>query len=132
MKTNIFNKLKTFFSANFKNFYYSTLLFLVMTIPLKVLAANTKTKITNPINAKSIDDLIKMILKIVIAIGTPVAVLFLIYSGFKFVMARGKPTELEDARKTFRWTLVGIAILLGASVLAAVIKGTVNQLGAGI
>ncbi len=130
MKINIFKKLKTFFSLNFKSFYYSTLLFFIIAVPLE--AAGTASKIKNPIKAQSINQLIQEIIKIFIAIGTPIAVLFLIYSGFKFVMARGNSEKLIDARKTFLWILVGIAILLGASVLSAVIKGTVQQLGAGI
>jgi len=99
---------------------------------LKVFSAGKALKIENPIKAQSINQLIQEIIKIVIAIGTPIAVLFLIYSGFKFVVARGNSGKLADARKTFLLVLVGIVILLGASVLSAVIKGTVQQLGAGI
>lgn len=132
MDINIFKKLKTFFSLNFRVYYYSALLFFIIAIPSKVFSGVTASKIENPIKVNSINQLIQVIIKVFIAIGTPIAVLFLIYSGFKFVMARGKPTELEDARRTFLWVLVGIVILLGASVLAAVIKGTVQQLGAGI
>lgn len=57
------------------------------------------------------------------------AVLFIVYAGFKFVLARGKPEELKKARDNFLWTIIGIAIFLGAWLLASVIKNTVNQLG---
>ena len=88
--------------------------------------------ISNPIKATSIQALIDAVLTIIIAVGTPIAILFLIFSGFKFVMARGKPDGIKDAREMFIWTLVGIAILLGASLLAEIVRGTIDQLGTGI
>ena len=117
------------------NLFYGGIVFLA-TLPTVVFGAGTgkvaNAKIDNPIASTTIEALIASILKIIIAVGTPIAILFLIFSGFKFVMARGKPDGIKDAREMFIWTLVGIAILLGASLLAKIIEGTINQLGTGI
>ena len=87
----------------------------------------------NPITGiNSIEDLIAEILKIVVTIATPIAILAMIYSGFLFVKARGKPEELESAKTTLKYTIIGIVVLLGASLLATVIKGTIQGLGAGV
>ena len=64
------------------------------------------------------------------AIGIPVAVLFLVWAGFKFILARGRPTELGVARKNFMYVIIGIAVFLGAWTLAMVISTTIQSLGA--
>ncbi len=89
--------------------------------------ADTLT-LDNPINATSIDALITDILKVVVAIATPIAILAIIYSGFLFVKARGNPEELTKARTTLTWTIIGVMVLLGASLLATVIEGTIKSL----
>ena len=84
----------------------------------------------NPISSPSISLLIASVVQIILFVLTPIAILYLIYAGFLFVAARGNPTKLADARKNLIWTLVGIVILLGATVLATVIKNTLTALGA--
>jgi len=111
--------------------YYIFILTVIL-LPLKSVFA--VSGIRNPIGSKisSIEQFVNEILKIVIALGTPVAVLFLVYSGFKFVVAQGNTEKLKEARQFFTWTLVGIVILLGAQVLSTVIAGTIKQLGVGL
>ena len=95
-------------------------------------AALATSGIDNPIDAETIQDLITAILKIIVAVGAPVAVLFLIFSGFKFVTAQGNKNKIAEAREYFIGTLVGIVILLGAEILATIVKGTVAQLQQGL
>ena len=84
----------------------------------------------NPLTGiNSIPEFIKALLDIALSIGTWVAVLFIIYSGFLFIKARGDVKGLEEAKKTFFGTMIGTAILLGAYVIAAAIQGTITQLG---
>jgi len=71
------------------------------------------------------------ILRIVVLIGIPIAVFFVIYAGFLFVTARGSDEQLNKAKKAFFWALIGSAVLLGAWVLAKAVEGTLMQLGAG-
>ncbi len=85
-------------------------------------------KLGNPLKVDTFEALIAEILKVVVMIASPIAVLAIIYSGFLFVKARGKPEELKSARETLMGTIIGIAVLLGASVLSAVIKGTIQSL----
>jgi hypothetical protein len=83
----------------------------------------------NPLAVSSICQLIGLLLKAAIAIGIPIAVLFIVWAGFKFVLARGSPGELTEARSNLIATLIGIAIFLGASLIANVIISTLHQLG---
>ncbi len=86
--------------------------------------------IHNPLGSVSdIPSLIQTIVDAVVQIGYYIVVIFIIYSGFLFVKARGNRTELEGAKKAFLYTVVGAAILLGAQILSSVISNTVSQLG---
>jgi len=85
-------------------------------------------KICNPISATSITELIRTILEGVVKIGIPVIALAIIYCGFLFVQARGKPGEIERARNSLEYTLLGAAIILGAWAIAQLITETVLAL----
>lgn len=84
--------------------------------------------IQNPLGTSTFPELLTKLLDAAIAIGIPVAVLFIVWAGFRFILARGKPGELEKARTNFLWTIVGIGIFLGASIIAKILEGTVNAL----
>ncbi len=83
----------------------------------------------NPLREiNSIQEFVTAFLKAVMYVGFPVAVLFVVYSGFLFVFAQGNSTELEKAKKNFFYTIIGVALFLGALALAKLIEGTINQL----
>ena len=66
--------------------------------------------------------------EIVLPIGAVIAVFFLVYSGFLFVVARGSEDKLKTAKATFLWTIIGVAVLLGATAISLAIKGTICQI----
>lgn len=84
--------------------------------------------LVDPLGIKNFCDLVKALLNIVLAIGVPVAVLFLVWSGFRFILARGRPGDLELARKNFYYVIIGIAVFLGAWTLATIISATIQTL----
>jgi hypothetical protein len=89
---------------------------------------NGQATIENPIgNGTTITILIGKLLKIVAELGAVVCIFFIIYSGFLFIKAQGDPGELTKAKNTFLWSVVGAAVLLGASVIADIIIGTVDS-----
>ena len=85
-------------------------------------------KFDNPIKFNTLQDFLKAVLDVIIAIAFPVIVLAIIYTGFLFVSARGRPEALTTAKKSLVWTLIGAMILLGAFVLANAIKQTVDDI----
>ncbi len=85
--------------------------------------------IENPLGNKvEVKDLLADILKIVVEIALPVVILMVIYSGFMYVIARGRPEAIEKAHKTLTWTLIGAAILLGAQLIATVLVDTISNI----
>lgn len=86
-------------------------------------------RLDNPIaGVNSFADLVAAVLKIIVQVGVPVAVLFLMYSGYMFVTAKGDMTQIETARTSLLYTSIGIAILLGAQIIAGAIGTTIQQL----
>ncbi len=77
----------------------------------------------------TIGQFLDKIIEILVLIGTPIAVLAMIYAGFLFVTARGNETQLTNAKKTFLYTVIGVAILFGAKVLASVVIKTITNIG---
>ena len=82
----------------------------------------------NPIKYGSMGEFLVALLDVVVQIAFPIIVLAIIYTGFLFVSARGNEAKLEEAKRTFMWTVVGSLVVLGAAVLSNAIQGTVNQL----
>lgn len=91
-------------------------------------SVGTGSKIEPPIKNTDLKGLLITILdKIVIKIGTVIAILSLIYSGYLFVSATGDPGKVGKAREHFTWTIVGIAILLGAKAIVVLVTGTIES-----
>lgn len=107
-----------------------------MAMPFVFIQANQSpvlkinTKINNPLgdSIKDIPSFIKAIINIVLTVGVPIVVLAIIYAGFLFVTAQGNEEKLKTAKKTFLYTIIGAAILLGAFVIANAIRGTVEEI----
>ncbi len=92
------------------------------------------SKIENPLpnGPQTIPEFIKKIIEIVLVVGVPLLVLAFIYAGFLFVKAQGNSGEIEVAKRTFVYTIIGGALLLGAFVIADAIGQTVKDIGNGV
>jgi hypothetical protein len=124
-----------------KNLFHIFLVVYLLVVPIFVLQAittselttpdtgtSTPDKLTNPIKVNNINDFIKTLLEGVLKIGMPIIALAIIYCGFLFVSARGKPEELTKAKDALLYTLIGAAILLGSWAIAQMISDTVLAL----
>ncbi len=84
---------------------------------------------TNPLKVNSVCGLVVGVLNAVMIIGIPIAVLFIVWAGLKFILAQGKPEAIKDARNNFLHVLIGIALFVGSSLIAKVILNTLRGLG---
>lgn len=119
----------------FKKIIFLVLVFSLILLPVFSFAADgdgdltpDSGKIVNPIDAKTLNGLIKTILEGVLKIGIPIIALAIIYCGFLFVSARGNPEAIKKAKDALIYTLIGAAILLGAWAIAQLISNTVLAL----
>ncbi|KKR70173.1 MAG: hypothetical protein UU13_C0012G0019 [Candidatus Nomurabacteria bacterium GW2011_GWB1_40_7] len=120
---------------NFKNKNWQKLILFsyIFFTPAFVLYAqgqNPTPGIKNPVNIDSIPGFIQTILEGALKVGIPVIALAIVYCGFLFVKARGKPEEITKAKDALLYTLIGAAILLGSWAIAKMISATVTGLGA--
>lgn len=86
----------------------------------------------NPFSGTGINtvpDFIDKVIEILINFGAVVVIFFVIFAGFRFVMAQGNPEKIQKAKMILFYTLIGAAILLGAKVISEVIKTTVEEFG---
>ncbi|HEY4493768.1 MAG TPA: pilin [Candidatus Paceibacterota bacterium] len=74
-------------------------------------------------------ELLNKVLEVIIAIGVPILVVFIVYAGFLFVTAQGNETKLEKAKASLFWAIIGGAVLIGAKVIATAIQDTVGVIG---
>lgn len=95
-------------------------------------AGNPPVKVTlnNPFGntGDNLIDLVKAVINnIVLPLAGVLIVLAFIFTGFKYVMARGNPSEIGKAHNALKFTVIGTAILLGATAITEVITGTLQQ-----
>lgn len=114
--------------------YDSLLIIFLSFLPRLSLAAGEGPSVTgleNPFKdgADSLGDFVQILATdVVMPIGAVVVVLFIIYSGYLFVVAQGNPAKLEEAKRAFLYSCIGAVVLLGAWAIAQVIQNTVDQI----
>lgn len=84
--------------------------------------------LTNPLKSDSLLEFLQQVIDIILVFALPIIVFFIMYGGFKLVMAQGEPGELQKGRDAILWAVVGGVIILGAKLILEVINGTVNSL----
>lgn len=87
-----------------------------------------KIEIKNPIQAESTAQVLTAFFEVLIQIGAVAVTLAIVYAGFLFVVAQGNPVQLEKAKKTLFWTIIGALVLLGSQIIAKVIENTITEL----
>jgi hypothetical protein len=111
---------------NYKKYLTHLVALFILFIPLVIFADSSASTIKNPLKSDSVTGILTDILSLVFKVGIIVVVFFIIFSGFKFVTARGNEGEISKAKDMFFATVIGGAILLGADIIATVVYNTVN------
>lgn len=89
----------------------------------------TDNKLRNPLKVESITELLNLILdKIILVAVTLVLPLAIVYSGFLFIKAQGRPDEIKRAKQVLMWTVIGAAVILGAKLIATILAETITSL----
>lgn len=95
---------------------------MVLELTSSALAVTNQPALKNPIKAETFGAVIEAIAKAVVEIGITVAGIFLIYSGFLFVSARGNAEQITKAKTVFFWTIIGALLVIGARVIATALN----------
>lgn len=86
-------------------------------------------KLENPLKVGSIQDAIKLFMNALVKIAIPFIIVMFIWSGLKFILARGDPKALGAAKNMFLGTVLGTLVILGAWTITNAIVGTINSIG---
>lgn len=81
-----------------------------------------------PAGLCTLEDLVDIILKAVVSIGSILLVLALVWTGFLFIAAQGNEEKIRSARDALVWTVLGGIVLLGAQAFQLIIKSTIESL----
>ncbi len=134
-----------------KHFISGTILIIIFIVPLFLMAQGSGTlgepnpgsddvgknpspvsmniKIINPFKHDTIPGLINTIIDdILIPIGSVIAVVMIMWAGFKYVTARGDSKQVGEATEALKYAVIGAAILLGAKIISVAIDKTIQQL----
>lgn len=105
-------------------------LVLLCLMPTLVQAGGIEFTLNSPLEGNgitNIPELIEAILRFIIIVATPIVVLFIIYSGFQYVAARGNAEQTQKATKSLTYAIMGGILILGAVALSNIITNVVNS-----
>jgi len=90
----------------------------------------TAGSLMNPLRPEAGDNLVsflRFVLSVVIALAFPAIVLFIVYAGFRYLVAsaQGQPDKVKEINKTLLWAVVGALLVLGSWALVKAIEATV-------
>lgn len=94
-------------------------------LPFIVSAASLtggENEIGNPIKSQTFDQLLSNFFNKINPVMELVAMFFVLLSGYKFLTAQGEPGKIKEAQQMFLWTVVGVAIVVGAQLIIKIIK----------
>lgn len=95
---------------------------------VKIAQAQINFQIDNPIKANNFSEVVLAFARLLVTIGIPLAAIFIVFAGFKFVSSRGDEKGITEAKKMLFWTLVGAAVIIGAYAIATAVVNFAKEL----
>lgn len=72
------------------------------------------------------DNAVATILNIVFALAASIALLMVVISGFRYIIANGDPNATASARNGILYSIIGLVVVMAAySIVAFVVNGVV-------
>jgi len=106
-----------------KIFILFSIIFLSLILIKSVLGETTTITIPNPLGETSdVNTLIDKILDFLIKIALVLTPIIVVYAGFLYITAGGNEEKIKRANKVLIWALIGLAVVLIAKGVPALIK----------
>ncbi len=105
-----------------KTILYSSILAGMLIVPLYASAV----EIENPLSVGSFEELLDAFVDFIFWVGITLAPVMLIVAGFIFVTSAGSPERVNTAKKWALYTIIGLAIVLLAKGLVAVLQSVIG------
>jgi hypothetical protein len=100
----------------------------------RIAFASIAPQYVNPLNPggageiNTIPEFLALVLQGLSLLLIPLVVIYIIYAGYLFVTAQGEEGKIQKARTALLWTLVGTGVIIGAQIIADILKDTLTQL----
>lgn len=88
--------------------------------------AQEKPNLSSPTKDTNLAQVLTTVINALLLFAGAVAVLFLIIGGFRYVVSAGNPDQVEGAKKTILYAIVGLIIIFVAFVVVQLVQ---NWLG---
>jgi len=75
---------------------------------------------------KDIGKVLLAVFEIILRVGGLVAVGFVIFGGFEYIISQGEPDRIKGARSTILNAVIGLAIAVSATAIVNLIAGTIT------
>lgn len=95
--------------------YFLSIVFLLLVFPTHAFAAFENNDVSNFANQS---------LQVLLVIASLASALFLIKGGYAYMTSNGKPENLEHAKKTIRNSIIGLVIILSATVFQSLLMSS--------
>lgn len=71
-------------------------------------------------------DTLQQVLNIVFGVSASIALLLIVISGFRYIVANGDPNSTASAKRGILYAVVGLVVVMAAySIVAFVVKGVI-------
>ena len=104
-----------------KKHYYNIFLLLLF-IAFPVHAANNIATIAGMPENATAAEVIVYFFNLAITVGSLIAVVMLMVAGADYIMSRGNPAKIEDAKKKIQNTFLGLVVLMSSLIILNVIN----------
>jgi len=74
-----------------------------------------------------VENFIRNIIKVIAGLAGLVATGFLVAGGFTYITSSGNPEQLDKAKRTITWSLIGLAIVIAAFVISSIVTTIATQ-----
>lgn len=75
----------------------------------------------------NVENFIRSVITVLAGIAGLVATGFFVVGGFTYITSSGNPEQLDKAKRTLTWSAIGLAIVIGAFILAQIVTTLATQ-----
>lgn len=73
-------------------------------------------------NLEHVDQLVQNVIKLALALGGGVAIIFFLIAAFQYFTAFGNEEKAQKAKTTIMWTIVGIVVIVLSELIVETLK----------
>jgi hypothetical protein len=99
---------------------------LIEKLHTKLVYGVTLAALENPLAADTFEELVSSITTWLVRIATPIGIIVIVYAGVKFLMARGDPNKINEAKRVLWYAIIGLAIVFAATGLVSLVKSVIT------